>query len=231
MVYKNIKELIKSKEKFTPVKVYIELKKNKKLKYKNIKIIQNKNLCILFGNWLDLAIILNNEKNNINEYFIESNSKNQLFPLFDSLNYNGRIEPGSIIRDGVFLEDNVIILMGAVINVGAKIGANTMIDMNAVIGSNACVGKNCHIGAGAVISGVLEPYTSSNVVIKDNVLIGANSVILEGVTIDEGAVIGAGSIVLNNVGKNEVVCGNPAKFIKYKDEKTKEKIVLLDELR
>ena len=55
-----------------------------------------------------------------------------------------------------------------------------------------------------------------NVIIKDDVWIGANSVILPGCIIETGAVIGAGSIVTKNVPPYAIVAGNPAKIIKYR---------------
>ena len=84
--------------------------------------------------------------------------------------------------------------------------------MNAVIGSNATIGRSCHIGAGSVIAGTMEPISKENVEIGDNVLIGANSVILEGIKIGNNSIVGAGSIVTKNVPDNVVVYGNPARI-------------------
>ena len=53
------------------------------------------------------------------------------------------------------------------------------------MGGRATTGKNVHVGAGAVLAGVIEPPSASPVVIKNNVLIGANAVILEGVRVGE----------------------------------------------
>ena len=55
-----------------------------------------------------------------------------------------------------------------------------------------------HVGVGAVLVGVIEPPSASPVVIDDNVLIGANAVILEGVHVGEGAIV-AGAIVTQDV--------------------------------
>ncbi|MCX6762592.1 MAG: acyltransferase [Candidatus Moranbacteria bacterium] len=52
------------------------------------------------------------------------------------------------------------------------------------------------------------------VVIEDDVLIGANAIILKGVKIGKGAVVAAGSIVTKDVESLSVVAGNPARFIK-----------------
>jgi len=93
------------------------------------------------------------------------------------------------------------------------------------------VGKNCHIGAGAVLAGVIEPPSAEPVVIEDDVLIGANAVVLEGVRIGKGAVIAAGSVVVKDVEPYSVMAGVPAKLLKKVDEKTKGKTKLIDELR
>lgn len=52
------------------------------------------------------------------------------------------------------------------------------------------------------------------VIIKDNVFIGAHSIILKGVTIGENSIIGAGSIVTKSIPNNQIWAGNPAKFIR-----------------
>lgn len=54
----------------------------------------------------------------------------------------------------------------------------------------------------------------AEVVINDDVWIGAMSIILKGVTIGEGAIIGAGSVVTKDVPPWTIVAGNPAKIIR-----------------
>ena len=55
------------------------------------------------------------------------------------------------------------------------------------------------------------------IVIKDDVWIGAMSIISRGVTIGEGAIVAAGSVVTKDVDPFTIVGGNPAKFIKIID--------------
>lgn len=60
--------------------------------------------------------------------------------------------------------------------------------------------------------------TKGPIVIKDDVWIGFNSLILSGVTIGQGAIVAAGSVVTKNVPSYAVVGGVPAKIIKYRFE-------------
>ncbi|UUV98212.1 sugar O-acetyltransferase [Vagococcus luciliae] len=59
------------------------------------------------------------------------------------------------------------------------------------------------------------------ITIKDNVWVGANSIILPGVTVGKNAVIAAGSVVTKDVPDNTIVGGNPAKLIREVSEKDK----------
>ena len=103
--------------------------------------------------------------------------------------------------------------------------------MNAVLGGRATVGKNCHVGAGAVLAGVIEPASAQPVIVDDNVLIGANAVVIEGVHIGEGAVVAAGAVVIEDVEAGKVVAGCPARVIKDKDANTTLKTALQQSLR
>ena len=60
------------------------------------------------------------------------------------------------------------------------------------------------------------PENDQEVEIKNDVWIGANAIILKGVTIGRGSIIGAGSVVTKNVPNYSIVGGNPAKLIKMR---------------
>ena len=63
-------------------------------------------------------------------------------------------------------------------------------------------------------------------------LVGANAVVLEGVTVGKGSVVAAGAVVVRDVPPGVVVAGVPAKVIKrVGDIKEKEKISLVRILR
>ncbi len=114
-------------------------------------------------------------------------------------------------------------------------GANTII-------KETDIGKFCSISWNISITGNIHEYTNfsnhpftklstfgyvaqkenlnnKHIYIGNDVWIGANSCILPGVKIGNGAVIGAGAVVTKDVEPYAIVCGNPAKIIKYRFSK------------
>lgn len=225
-----IARYIKEAKKATPIKLYIDGDLSQ-CQFGNIENFGSGDFYMLFGESEEVSAFLIKYKDKIKKFKLEQDRRNSAIPLIDLKNIDARIEPGAIIRDKVTIGKNAVIMMGAVINIGAEIGDETMVDMNAVVGARGKLGKRVHLGAGAVIAGVLEPPSKSPCEIGDNVLIGANSVILEGVKIGNNSIVAAGSVVVNDVPENVVVAGTPAKIIKNVDSKTKDKTKLLDDLR
>lgn len=90
------------------------------------------------------------------------------------------------------------------------------------------IGNRVLIASHNTITSLTHDYSGENVrfgkiiakpvVIEDDVWIGANSVIMPGITIGKGAIVGAGSIVTKNVEPYAIVAGNPASFRKYVKE-------------
>lgn len=221
-------ERIRSAKKKTPVKLY--LKATAPIAFPGCQVFGAGDQ-IIFGEWSDIEPILAKSQAVIEDMVIENDRRNSALPLLDIKAVNARIEPGAIIRELVSIGDRAVIMMGAIINIGASIGEDSMIDMGVVLGGRASVGKRCHIGAGAVLAGVVEPASATPVVVEDDVLIGANAVVIEGVRIARGSVVAAGSIVIKDVPENVVVAGVPARVIKQKDEATEKKTALVDALR
>lgn len=221
-------EAIRSAKKKTPVKAYI--RSGRLLQFENCHVFTGADT-IVMGDLSDIAPVLEQNRDAIEDLVIENDRRNSALPLLDLTHVNARIEPGAIIRDRVEIGDGAVIMMGAIINIGAVIGEGTMIDMGAVLGGRAIVGRNSHVGAGAVLAGVVEPPSAKPVTVGDDVLIGANAVIIEGVSVGDGAVVAAGAVVTQDVPPHAVVAGVPARVIKMKDSKTESKTALVEALR
>ena len=86
---------------------------------------------------------------------------------------------------------------------------------------------NARIEPGAIIREKVEIGDS----IEDDVLIGANAVVLEGVRVGRGAVVAAGAVVVEDVPAGAVVAGVPARVIKQATDVAEGKIALVDALR
>ena len=107
-----------------------------------------------------------------------------------------------------------------------SIGKNTFLNMNVIMLDNAPITIGDHV----LIGPNVQFYTASHsldfesrrrwetfskpIVVEDDVWIGGNSVILQGVTIGARAVIAANSVVNKNVPPDSLYGGTPAKLIR-----------------
>ncbi len=70
------------------------------------------------------------------------------------------------------------------------------------------------------IPGRKEAFSKGSIMVDDDVWIGRGATILSGLRIGQGAVIGAKSVVTKDVPPYAIVCGNPAKIVKYRFDDT-----------
>jgi 2,3,4,5-tetrahydropyridine-2-carboxylate N-succinyltransferase len=107
-----------------------------------------------------------------------------------------RIVPGgSSVRDGAYIGRGVICMPPMYINIGAWVDEGTLVDSHALVGSCAQIGARVHLSAAAQVGGVIEPVGALPVIIEDDVLVGGNTGIYEGVVVKRRAVIGAGTVI------------------------------------
>ena len=65
-----------------------------------------------------------------------------------------------------------------------------------------------------------QPKREADVVIGDDVWLGARVVVLPGVTVADGAIVGAGSVVTKDVPANAIAAGIPARVVAWRDGAT-----------
>jgi len=111
------------------------------------------------------------------------------------------------------------------ISIGSRSNINRYCVLLAGENSKIIIGKDCLTGPGVAIvaskydvkgKNIIRSYPNDekDVIIGNDVWLGANVVVLPGVTIGDGAVIGAGSVVSKDIGSYEIAVGTPAKKIK-----------------
>jgi acetyltransferase-like isoleucine patch superfamily enzyme len=95
-----------------------------------------------------------------------------------------------------------------------EIGAFTVIDAY----KGVEIEDNVKIGWGAVIMSYSSiDQKEGKVILRKGCKIGANAVIMPGITIGEGAIVGANSFVNRDVPPGKIYVGNPAREIKKKE--------------
>lgn len=106
------------------------------------------------------------------------------------------------------------------------IGDHTRIGIHSTIIGPVCIGSHVHLAQGITVTALNHRYddkkrrideqgvSTQPVVISDDVWIGANAVILPGVTIGRHAIVAAGAVVTKDVPDYCMVGGVPAKIIK-----------------
>ncbi|MBI5115701.1 acyltransferase [Candidatus Poribacteria bacterium] len=128
-----------------------------------------------------------------------------------------KIEPFPFIFPGAFFQHSYGIEAGRNLNVnrgvhmygrgGIKVGDYVLIGPNVVIASSQ------HRYNIQKIPIMFQGHEKKAVVIGNDVWIGANAVVLPGVTIADGTIVGAGAVVTSDTEPYSIVCGVPARKI------------------
>lgn len=155
---------------------------------------------------------------NVDRYPVEGS--NSLWQIYRT------VSPWKGVRNFIFLEiarySPSLPLKNAIYRMlGMKVGKDTafalMVMPDVFFPEKITVGDNTIIGYNATIlthEYLINEYRLGEVRIGSNVMIGANSTILPGVTIGDNAVVAAGSVVHRDVPPNAFVGGNPLREIR-----------------
>lgn len=148
----------------------------------------------------------------------DRSSKEKVMALYD-------IHPSVFWGFGTLISGNGSIHIGE----GTYIGRNSFItsepDTATIrIGSGCSIGHNVHIRTQVHVhifdfdEEKAAPIEGKDIAISDKVWIGANVYVSGGVKIGTNSIVGANSVVTRDIPTNEVWGGNPAVFIRNKEE-------------
>jgi acetyltransferase-like isoleucine patch superfamily enzyme len=137
------------------------------------------------------------------------------------------------IGDGTRIWQYVVVLPGARIGADCNICAHVFIENDVVVGDRVTikcgvqlwdglrVGNDVFIGPNATFTNDLFPRSKKypdkylETIIEDGASIGAGAVILPGLTIGADALVAAGAVVTRSVEPRSLVCGNPARHVRF----------------
>lgn len=141
------------------------------------------------------------------------------------------VEDGATIGSGTKVWHHSHIRSGAVVGADCVLGKNVFIDEHAIVGDRVKIQNNVSVYSGVTIESDVfvgpsvvftndrvprafnTDWTTSETLVRNGASIGANATILCGISIGEFAMVAAGSTVIRAVQENQLVAGNPARFI------------------
>lgn len=140
-------------------------------------------------------------------------------------------------QGGVYLSENVHIYRWSIVELGKgegclRIGPNTYIQSGCILKAfvgNIIIGANCMIADHCAFTPYRhgfddthrpmreQPLTSQgDIVIEDDVWLGLNVCVMDGVTIGQGAIVGAGAVVTKDIPPYAIAGGIPASVIRFR---------------
>lgn len=130
---------------------------------------------------------------------------------------------------------NLRVMHGAEISPNIRAGANNALGTRCMIQSNVTLGDNVIMGPDVKIYSKNHAFDRTDIPVREqgdthhettlgnDVWVGANVLIMAGVTVGNHCILAAGAVVAKDVPDYAIVGGNPAKIIRMRNEEPKSK--------
>lgn len=131
-----------------------------------------------------------------------------------------------VFTQKLYLGHRSWIAAGAILRGDVYIAEDCSVNSYAHLAGKIKIGRGCRIAGTAAIYGFNhgidrpdvmikdQPITSKGVVLHEDVWVGANAVIIDGIEIGAHSVVAAGAVVTQSFGPYQVIAGNPARSIR-----------------
>jgi len=168
----------------------------------------------ILGSEFDLPFLI--EKYNIvggivaiGDNWIRKTVVNRIISIVPDFSFISVVHPSASIGRETLIGKGSVIMPGAIVNSNSRIGDFCIINTNASIDHDGTMEDYSSLAPRACVGGnfSLGKYSA--------ICLGAN--VIENIQIAEHSVVGAGSLVVNDVEKNLVVYGAPAKVIRKRN--------------
>lgn len=171
----------------------------------------------ILGKTVDLPKFLEDENNVFFIAYVGMQKEEEVYRKIISLNiptnrFATLIHPTAIIPRGMCKIGNGVLMASL-----SQLSPDTTLENNSIMLANSFLGHDStlkrfgHIASNATVG--------ANVEIGRACHIGTNCTIREKVKIGDFSLIGSGSVVLNDVDKNSIVVGNPARLLRKNKSK------------
>ncbi len=127
------------------------------------------------------------------------------------------ISPTVLMRhpERIFIGNHCLLNHNNILQAGKKTGVIRLGD-HVMVGPNVQMFAYNHCMDLTDVPMIEQPYIDADIIIEDDVWIGAGATILGGAKISKGVVIGAGSVVTGELPSNSICAGVPAKVVKMR---------------
>ena len=138
-------------------------------------------------------------------------------------------ESAAVFCDELRMGERSYIAAHAYVTGNVSLGADSTINPFSVVRGRIVIGDGVRIGAHTSLLGFnhgtapgqpifRQPHTALGIAIGDDVWIGSNVAVLDGVTIGSHSIIGAGAVVTKDVPASSIAAGNPARVLRVRGE-------------
>jgi carbonic anhydrase/acetyltransferase-like protein (isoleucine patch superfamily) len=140
-------------------------------------------------------------------------------------------ESAAVFCDELRMGERSYIAAHAYVTGTIVLGSDSTINPFAAVRGNITIGDGVRIGAHTSLLAFnhgtapdrpvfQQPITALGITVGDDVWIGSNVTVLDGVTIGSHSIVGAGAVVTKDVPTNSVVAGNPARVLRSRTSST-----------